>query len=193
LPSDFHAPTPTQALPPSLQRRLWLRAALAGAGGLALAGSSGRALANGLVVGKAAPPLVLTTLDGQRIASRELPGKVVILTFWATWCSPCLAELPLLSEYYAQYRKQGLEILGFSLDGADQLTEVRKFAARLSFPVGLLGNPWAGEYGRIWRIPVSFTIGRDGLLVDNGWDDKDPVWTSARLDRIVTPLLKSAA
>ncbi|MFJ3058041.1 peroxiredoxin family protein [Herbaspirillum sp. NPDC087042] len=182
MPSDAH----------SLQRRLWLRAALAGAGGLALAGRSGLALANGLVVGKAAPPLVLTTLDGQRIASPELLGKVVILTFWATWCSPCLAELPLLSEYYSRYRKQGLEILGFSLDGAEQLAEVRKFAARLSFPVGLLGNPWAGEYGRIWRIPVSFTIGRDGRLVDNGWDDKDPVWTSARLERIVTPLLKSS-
>jgi cytochrome c biogenesis protein CcmG/thiol:disulfide interchange protein DsbE len=42
----------------------------------------------------------------------------------------------------------------------------------------------------MWRIPVSFTIDRSGLLSDNGWDDKDPVWTSERLERIVTPLLR---
>jgi len=115
----------------------------------------------------------------------------VILTFWATWCSPCLAELPLLSDYVTRYRKQGLEVLGFSLDGPDKLAEVRKFASRLNFPVGLLGSAWAGDYGRMWRIPVSFTIGRDGNLVDNGWDDDDPVWTETRLARIVTPLLKT--
>jgi cytochrome c biogenesis protein CcmG, thiol:disulfide interchange protein DsbE len=176
--------------PVSLRRRFWLRAALASAGGVGMAGWGGAASASTLAVGKPAPPLVLQTLDGRHIATRDLLGKVVIATFWATWCSPCLAELPLLSQYFAKYRKQGLEVLAFSLDGTEQLEDVRKFAARLEFPVGLLGSPWAGEYGRIWRIPVSFTMARDGTLVDNGWDDKEPVWTSERLDRIVTPLFK---
>jgi len=183
-------PANTETMP-SAARRAWLRAALACAVGGSLAGWSDLASANALAVGKPAPPLVLHTLDGNTIASKDLLGKVVILTFWATWCSPCLAELPLLSDYVTRHRQQGLEVLGFSLDGPDKLAEVHKFASRLNFPVGLLGSAWAGDYGRMWRIPVSFTIGRDGNLVDNGWDDDDPVWTEARLARIVAPLLKA--
>jgi cytochrome c biogenesis protein CcmG/thiol:disulfide interchange protein DsbE len=171
-------------------RRILLRAILACSFGAGIAAWPGMASASNLVVGKPAPPLVLHTLDGRTIASRDLLGKVVILTFWATWCEPCQEELPLLSAYAARHAKEGLEVLGFSLDGADALPAVRQVAAGLSFPVGLLGSAWAGDYGRMWRIPVSFTINRSGLLVDNGWDDPEPVWTSERLERIVTPLLK---
>jgi len=171
-------------------RRTWLRAALACSLGVGISGWSMTANAAALSVGKPAPPLVLHTLDGRSISSRDLLGKVLILTFWATWCGPCREELPLLSAYAARHAKQGLEVLAFSLDGPDDLPAVRQVAAGLSFPVGLLGSAWAGEYGRMWRIPVSFTVGRDGLLADNGWDDKEPVWTLERLERIVTPLLR---
>ncbi|KAE8756076.1 redoxin domain-containing protein [Paraburkholderia madseniana] len=174
----------------STARRAWLRAVLAvclGAGGL---GRPLVARAATLAVGQPAPPLVLHTLDGRSISSADLLGKVVILTFWATWCEPCRDELPLLSAYAVRNANSGLQILGFSLDGADDLSTVREVAAGLSFPVGLLGSAWAGDYGRMWRIPVSFTIGRTGLLADNGWDDKSPVWTSDRLQRVVTPLLR---
>ena len=81
-------------------------------------------------------------------------------------------------------------VLGFSLDTPDKLDEVRQVAKRLSFPVGLLGDPHVPGYGRIWHLPVNFTIDREGNLVDDGWKDKDPVWTQERLGRIVTPLLQ---
>lgn len=67
---------------------------------------------------------------------------------------------------------------------------MREVAAGLSFPVGLLGSPYAGGYGRIWRLPVNFTIDRKGLLADNGWDAREPAWTAERLDRVITPLLR---
>jgi cytochrome c biogenesis protein CcmG/thiol:disulfide interchange protein DsbE len=172
-----------------LRRRDFLRAAAS----LGLAAASGlvasNAQANDLQLGKTAPPLVLHTLDGRSIATRDLLGQVVIATFWATWCDNCREELPLLSAYAAQHKAQGLSVLGFSLDGADEMPQVKTTAARLDFPVGLLGSAWAGEYGRIWRIPVSFVIDRAGRLVDNGWNDTHPAWTEARLQRIVDPLL----
>ena len=174
----------------STARRAWLRAVLAlslGASGLARPSATRAAT---LVVGQPAPSLVLHTLDGRNISTADLSGKVIVLTFWATWCEPCRDELPLLSAYAARNADRGLQVLGFSLDGADDLPAVREVAAGLSFPVGLLGSAWAGDYGRMWRIPVSFTIGRTGLLTDNGWDDKYPVWTSERLQRVITPLLR---
>ncbi|WGS48052.1 TlpA family protein disulfide reductase (plasmid) [Burkholderia sp. JSH-S8] len=134
-----------------------------------------------------APGLVLHTLDGQSIATDDLRGNVVILTYWATWCEPCRTELPLLSAYAARHAAKGLRVLGFSLDGPENLADVRQVAAGLSFPVGLLGSAYAGAYGRVWRIPVNFTIDRNGLLVDNGWDDPKP---AERLERVVTPLLR---
>lgn len=145
--------------------------------------------ASTLVVGKPAPPITLATLDGRHIATGDLRGKVVIVTFWATWCEPCREELPLLSRYASEHRSQGLVVLGFSLDTPDQLAKVRAVAKTLSFPVGLLGDPHVPGYGRIWHLPVSFVIGRDGRLVDNGWKDSDPVWTSGRLEQVVTPWL----
>ena len=156
-------------------------------------GVSGRASAAGLVVGRPAPPLVLRTLDGQNIQSNAMQGKVVILTFWATWCEPCRAELPLLSAFAAEHAKDGLQVLGFSLDSPEDIAEVKKVAATLSFPVGLLGSAYAGDYGRVWHLPVNFTLDRTGRLADNGWDDDVPTWTEQRLQKIVVPLIQAGA
>jgi len=152
-----------------------------------------RAVANDLHVGAPAPPASLVTLDGKKIATTDLVGRVVILTFWATWCEPCREELPLLSRYAESHAADGLQVLGFSLDTPDKLSEVRQVAQQLKFPVGLLANSSAPGYGRIWRLPVSFTIDRDGRLVDNGWKDKNPTWTADSLERLVTPLLSKSA
>ncbi|OYV28977.1 MAG: alkyl hydroperoxide reductase [Thiomonas sp. 20-64-9] len=147
------------------------------------------AWANGLTIGQPAPVAVLHTLDGQRLSTADMRGEVVILSFWATWCGPCRQELPLLSQYAEDHAAQGLRVLGFSLDGPEQLAQVRAVAAPLAFPVGLLPSPWFGAYGRIWRIPVSFVIDRAGRLADNGWNDPHPAWTRQRLQRVVGPLL----
>ena len=106
-----------------------------------------------------------------------------------TWYEPCREELPLLSRYADQHAAAGLRVLGFSLDSPDELPEVRKVARTLSFPVGLLANSSAPGHGRIWRLPVNFTVDRAGLLVVDGWKEKQPTWTAERLEQIVTPLL----
>ena len=150
------------------------------------------ARANALRVGQPAPPATLVTLDGKRLSTRDFLGRVVVLTFLATWCEPCRDELPLLSEYQQAHAEDGLTVLGFSLDESDRLDEVRAMVAPLHFPVGLLSASQAPGYGRIWHIPVSFTIDRAGRLADDGWKDKRPVWTAERLQRVVAPLLAQA-
>ena len=147
------------------------------------------ARANVLRVGQPAPPATLMTLDGQLISTSDLIGRVVILTFWATWCGPCRQELPLLSAYAAQHSSAGLSVLGFTVDDPDDVRKVRAAAQSMHFPVGFVANSTLPGYGRIWRIPVNFLIDRQGRLVDNGWKDKESAWTSERLEDIVTPLL----
>ena len=167
-----------------------------------LAGISGAALTTGLTLravrgeaavalrlGEVAPSATLLTLEERRLSTGDMLGRVVILTFWATWCAPCREELPLLSAYAERHAADGLEVLGFSLDSPDKLAEVRARASALSFPVGLLLRSDAAGYGRMWRIPVNFTIDAQGRLADDGWRDKTPSWTEERLERIVTPLL----
>ena len=147
------------------------------------------ARANDLKIGQAAPPLTLRTLGGKSIATSELHGQVVIVTFWATWCAPCHEELPVLSAYAKNHAAEGLQVLAFSLDGPDDLSKVQATAETLSFPVGLLGSARAGGYGRIWRVPVSFVIDRSGRLVYDGWEDGSPAWTEERLKKIVDPII----
>ena len=166
------------------------RAVLQGCTALLAGAFSAGAWANDLRVGSRAPPATLGSLDGGRISTPDLLGQVVVLTFWATWCAPCRDELPLLSSYATQHANDGLRVLGFSLDPPEKLPEVRRVAQTLSFPVGLMTNSSAPGYGRIWRLPVNFTIDRKGVLVVDGWKEKKPSWTPERLEEIVTPLLR---
>ena len=140
-------------------------------------------------VGQPAPPLSLRALDGQTIATEALRGQVVLVTFWASWCAPCIEELPLLSAYAQQHAARGLRVLGFSLDSPDGAAKMRAMAQPLHFPCGFLGSQYAGGYGRIWRLPVSFVIDRAGRLAYDGWNDAGSGWTAERLRSVVDSLL----
>lgn len=189
--------TPTIAGPSTVRegctvttrRAVLMNLAFAG-GALALDGLGTIAGASELRVGREAPPATLVRLDGTPLSTADLVGQVVLLVFWATWCAPCHSELPLLSNYYEEHSAAGFTILGFSLDPPESLDEVRTVAASLSFPVGLLANSSASGYGRILRLPASFTIDRAGRLVSDGWKERSLAWTRQRLAAVVTPLLR---
>jgi thiol-disulfide isomerase/thioredoxin len=138
--------------------------------------------------GQKAPAWQVTTLDGQVISSASLKGKVVLVHFWATWCPPCREEMPALESFYKQHAKDGLEIVGISLDEADDLASVRRFAQPFTFPVGMKTSAQVDGFGRIWVLPLSFLIDRKGVLREDGWTGERSI-DAASLDRIVLPLL----
>lgn len=143
-----------------------------------------------LALGKPAPEIRARLIDtGEEFLSTQQHGKVLIVNFWATWCAPCRAEMPALQSYLQAHQAQGLEVLAISMDEARDLPAVKKVAQQYGFKVALKGDVNAKGLGRIWRMPTTFVIDRDGLLRKNGHEG-DAEITLAELNATVTPLLE---
>src|SRR5690242_2478146 len=110
-----------------------------------------------------APRWELQNVDGHTVRSADFKGKVVILDFWATWCPPCRAEIPGLIELQKQYGKQGLAVIGVSVD-QDGASAVKAFAQKfgMNYPVLLADPKVVQAYGGIEAIPTTFVIDRAG-------------------------------
>jgi thiol-disulfide isomerase/thioredoxin len=140
--------------------------------------------------GEPAPALDAKLLDGKPFSLAANAGKVVIVNFWATWCEPCRAEMPAMDAYYQKHRNEGLEVLAISLDRPSDEQKVREVMRAFSFDAGLGRDAQFKGYGRIWRLPLTFVIDRNGILRKDGWYG-DPGIDLPLLDKIVTPLLSS--
>jgi peroxiredoxin len=123
-----------------------------------------------------APSWELQNADGQMIHSSDFKGKVVILDFWATWCPPCKAEIPGFIALQKEYGKNGLAVIGVSVDegGADV---VKSFAKQLgmNYTVVLADDKTTQVFGGIEAIPTTFIIDREGRIVTKhlGFTEKD--------------------
>src|ERR1700678_2403244 len=103
-------------------------------------------------------------LSHRKIVLSSYRGKVVLLNFWATWCGPCLTEMPTFAEWQKQYGSGNFQVIGISMD--DTTPDVIATASRLklNYPV-LMGDEYLGaDYGGGLGLPVTFLIDRDGKI-----------------------------
>jgi cytochrome c biogenesis protein CcmG/thiol:disulfide interchange protein DsbE len=116
------------------------------------------------VVNKRAPQIDRVDLDGHRIDLKSLHGKVVLLNFWATWCAPCLIEMPAFSAWQQQYEAQGLRVVGISMD--DDEAPVRKLVAKLKtkYPIAMGDAKLGEQYGGVMGLPLTYLIDRNGVV-----------------------------
>ena len=149
----------------------------------------GAAHAKGLVVGQPAPSIEATLLDGSHFSLAQARGKVVVLNVWATWCGPCRAEMPALETFYQAHRKDGLVVLAISADDRADIDKVRAVMHDFSYPAAMVRDAKIGGYGRLWRVPLTFVIDRNGILRRDGFSAV-PTIDAAVLDKDVLPLLQ---
>jgi thiol-disulfide isomerase/thioredoxin len=135
-------------------------------------------------IGKAAPELVVTELDGQTFDLAKLRGKVVLVNYWATWCAPCRKDMPKLDAFYRRYHDQSLEMIGISVDRERDLAKVRKIMATLAYPLAMLKDVTNNGFGAPEGVPITWIIDRDGKVRDRMIDVRDEL-----LNRLVMPLL----
>ena len=107
-------------------------------------------------------------LDGKPFNQKSLSGKVVLVDFWATWCGPCVAEIPNMLEQYEKYHAQGFEVVGISLD--EEKDKVDAFIAehKIPWPIIYVGKGWqdpTAQFYGISGIPQLILIGRDGNVI----------------------------
>jgi cytochrome c biogenesis protein CcmG/thiol:disulfide interchange protein DsbE len=132
--------------------------------GLLITGCTANSESSIATVGEAAPNFELQNLDGQSISLSGLRGKPVLINFWASWCGPCVSEMPYIQEINKEWSDKGLIVLAINL--GDNASQAEQFLQdhNLSLPVLLDTNKVvAPKYG-IRAIPTTFFIDKEGIV-----------------------------
>jgi len=137
--------------------------------------SSGQGAMMAQADSKVAPAFTLTNLAGETLSLDSYKGKVLIIDFWATWCPPCVKEIPHFVELYNAYNDKGLEILGVSVDRGGPAT-VEAFVAKnnVNYAIAMANMDVVDAYEVYTGIPTTYIVDRNGNIVDKviGYRDK---------------------
>ena len=108
--------------------------------------------------------LTMKDMNGADFKLADLKGKVILVNFWASWCAPCLAEIPEFIKVREAYHEQGFEIIGISTD--DSPEQLRAFATKYktNYPLLQVTSEAEDAYGPVFGLPTSIIVARDGSV-----------------------------
>lgn len=134
------------------------------------------------------PEFSLPDLSGKQHSIKEWQGKVLVINFWATWCPPCLKEMPEFAALQSEYSDKGLQFLGIALDDPEP---VKEFIAshKINYPILMgenQGTKLAHDLGNIVNtVPFTLTVNKRGLVVQRHMGEM----SREQLLKTITPLL----
>ncbi len=150
---------------------------------------------------KNAPDFSLLSIKAKPKSLKDYKGKILLINFWATWCPPCVAELPALSRVAEKYQDRGLKVITINTDPESLRTKVVELYNKKNFKFDILYDPEleiANKYG-VEGFPETFFVNKDGKLV-KFYDAKekkkvekvisDREWYSKKFQKSFEELLK---
>ena len=138
--------------------------------------------------GEIAPSFNIKLHNGENYHYAQNNNQVIILHFFATWCSACLVEMPALNEFYKKHHTEGLDLIAISMDLKKDERKAEILMQKFAFPFAFFREAEIKNYGRIWRIPLTFIIDRKGILKKDGWTQELPLSIND-LEKSIAPLL----
>ena len=147
-----------------------------------------------VAVGDSAPGFTIKTESGVEMSPRNFGGKLLVLNFWATWCAPCIQEIPSLNEFQKMFASQGVVVLGVNVDSRQELyrSMLKKF--KISFPTARDPEENINYRYGTYKVPESYIIDRNGKVlqkyaglpeVNGEWK----LWTDPEIVNYVRSLL----
>lgn len=117
-------------------------------------------------IGSHLPEFSVKDLKGREIPSADLPGKVVLVNFWATWCEPCKKEMPGYQALLNKYGPRGFAVIGFKFDTMMDIEDPLSFAKRLRihYPLAVASDEVKSKFGGIEGLPTTMLYDRKGIL-----------------------------
>jgi cytochrome c biogenesis protein CcmG/thiol:disulfide interchange protein DsbE len=151
-----------------------------------------------------APPSIILLLLGLSVSATGAPfqsartidgapfdpsGKVTIVHYWATWCAPCRAEMPILDAYYRKHRGQGLDMIAVSIEQGVSAGKLKAMTSQFAFPIARIDDVKMPRRDIPVAIPVNRIYDKSGKLVFQSKADGRTITDMATLERVATPLL----
>lgn len=133
------------------------------------------------------PDFSLSTPEGKKISLKDFRGKVVLLNFWASWCTPCREEMPAMEKLYQEYRGNNFVVLAVAVkdrkqDAIDFVKELK-----ITYPIALDPEAQVGSLYGAWGLPATYLIGPKGEGLARGWGPAE--WYAPAARKLIKDLV----